>query len=209
MNCVVTSSGLTQLLDCLGRMSVPFQDLPPGQTSVNALADGYPVLVGEVNDLAYLVEDGGTAFGMCWGILARVARDLEALVIGTVYSASEDHCEFFAARGPQIVRAFWSNPRRTTRPYSQGTLLASEAATPLSTGDGIAAAMRDFRFPLWNDEERDLLPGERWVLWPGDLATLLESDELRERVNDHVRANPNPTYQPPVPKVRVRRIEQD
>jgi hypothetical protein len=207
MNFVVASCRLDQLLCCLGRLTTPFQELPPGRDAVNISVDGYPVLVGEFDGLAYLIEDGGTAFACCWGLLARAAQELEALVIGSVHDPTEEHCEFFVAQSSRIVRAFWSNPRRTTWPFSQGTPLASEAWTPLSASDGrgLMAALEGFGFPL-KDEARDLLPGERWVTWKGDLGALLEKDALGTLVNDHVRAFANPDYQPPVPRVRMYRV---
>jgi hypothetical protein len=167
-------------------------------------------LVGEVNLLSYLIEYAGTAFAHCWGLLARTARELNELVIGTEYDPSEEHCELFVAKGPDLVRAFWSNPRRTTRSYSVGAPLASEATCSLSApgGWGLTAALESFGFPLCHDDERDLLPGERWVTWKGDLQSLLDNDELGAAVNDHVRAYANPTYRPPEPVVRVRRADE-
>jgi hypothetical protein len=207
---VVSSSRLDQLLSTLGRLTVPFAELPPGLTAVNPRLHGDPVLAGEVNGLSYLIEDAGTAFAHCWGLLARTARELNEWVIGAVYDPSEAHCEFFAANGPNVIRAFWSNPRRTTHVYSVGVPLACETTFPLSAagGRGLAAALESFGFPLFHDEERDVLPGERWVTWKGDLQSLLSNDELGAAVNDHVRAYANPTYRPPEPVVRVRRADE-
>jgi hypothetical protein len=177
---------------------------------VNALVEGEPVLAGEINGVAYLIEDAGTYFAGCWSLLARSARELDALVIGSTYEAPEDHCEFFAARGPQVVRAFWNNSCRATRPFSQGEPLPSEAIEPLfaAGGRGLKAALEQFGFPLYNDKERDLLPGERWVLWKGDLAALMQTDEMREQINNHVRLFANPAYRPPIANVRVRKIDE-
>ena len=72
----------------------------------------------------------------------------------------------------------------------------------------MAAALESFGFPLFQDEERDLLPGERWIMWKGDLDSLLTNDELGAAVSDHVRAYANPTYRPPEPVVRVRRADE-
>ena len=209
MYCVIASCRLDRLLGWLGQQTTPFQELPPGRDAVNIDVDGYPVVVGEVDGLAYLIEDGGTAFACCWGLLARAAQELDALVIGSAHDIMEDHCELFVARGSEVVRAFWSNPRRTTKPFSRGIPLASEAGTPLSASDGcgLAAALETFGFPL-KDEERDLLPGERRVLWKGDLGALLEGDAMSSPVSAHVRAFANPDYQLPV-GVRVRRIGED
>jgi hypothetical protein len=210
MSVVVASSRLDQLLSTLGRLTTPFAELPPGLTAINVRLHGDPVLVGEVNGLSYLIEYAGTAFSECWGLLARTARELNELVIGAAYDPPEEHCEFFVANGPNVLRAFWSNPRRTTRAYSVGVPLASEAIFPLSTagGRGLAAALEGFGFPLFQDDERDVLPGERWVTWKGDLLSLLSNDELGAAVKDHVRAYANPTYRPPEPVVRVRRIDE-
>jgi hypothetical protein len=205
---VVAQCRLDLLLSLIGRLTVPFRELPPGQDAVNPHVDGEPVLVGEINGWAYLCENAATVFAISWGLLARVARELDALVIGTTFDPSEDHCQFFVTQGPAVVRAFWSNPYRTTRPYAQGDPLPSEAACPLSApgGAGLKAALQAFGFPPLDDEGTDLLPGERWVTWPGDSAALLQADELAEQVNNHVRAFLNPAYRWPEPVVRVRRL---
>jgi hypothetical protein len=207
MSFVVTSSRLDRLLTSLGQRTAPFEELPPGLTAISPRRDGEPVLVGEVDGLSYLIECAGTAFAHCWGLLAQTARELNGLVIGADYDPSEEHCQLFVAKKAEIVRAFWSNPRRTTRPYSVGTPFAFEATCSLSApgGRGLTAALESFGFPLCHDDERDLLPGERWVTWKGDVQALLENDELGAVVNDHVRSNGNPTYRPPEPVVRVRR----
>jgi hypothetical protein len=207
---VVASSPLDLLVECLGRLTVPFRELPEEQTAVNPRIDGYLLVAGEDNKLAYFIEDHGTIFASCWDLLARTARELDALVIGSLYEASEQHCEFFAARGPQMIRAFWSNPYRTTRPFSQGDPLPSEAVIPLSAagGRGLVAALKGFGFRLGEDADRDLLPGERRLLWKGDLAAVFEEDPWREPVNNHVRAFANPVYRPPEPIVRVRRMSR-
>jgi len=207
---VIASSRLDQLLSTLGQLTTPFEELPAGLTAVDPRVHGDPVLVGEFNGLSYLIEDAGTAFAHCWGLLARTARELNELVIGALYDPGEEQCEFIVVQGPDVVRAFWSNPRRTSRPYSVGTPLASEATCALSTagGRGLAAALESFGFPLFQNEERDLLPGERWVEWKGVLQSLLSNDELGAAVDDHVRAHANPAYRPPEPVVRVRRADK-
>jgi hypothetical protein len=209
VNFVVSSSRLDRVLTALGQQTTPFEELPPGSTAINPRHQGEPVLVGEINGLSYLIEVAGTAIAHCWGLLARTARELDAVVIGTVYDPAEEHCEFFVAKGPEVVRAFWSNSRRTTQAHSIGTALASEGSWALSTpgGRGLAAALESFGFPLFGGEERNLLPGERWVTWKGDLDSLLSQDELAARVNAHVRGYANPVYRPPEPVVRVRRID--
>ena len=73
---VVTSSRLDRLLTSLGPLTAPFEELPQGLTAVDPRLHGDPVLVGEVNGLSYLIEDAGTAFAHCWGLLARTAREL-------------------------------------------------------------------------------------------------------------------------------------
>ena len=72
---VVSSSRLDRLLTALGQLTTPFEELPPGLTAVNPRLHGDPVLVGEINGFSYLIEDAGTAFAHCWGLLARTARD--------------------------------------------------------------------------------------------------------------------------------------
>jgi hypothetical protein len=207
---VVASSPLDQLVGCLGRLTVPFRELPAEQTAVNIDVEGYPLVVGEDNKLAYFIEDHGTFFASCWDLLARTARELNTLVIGSVYEPPEEHCEFFVAQGPRTLRAFWSNPRRTTKPFSQGTPVPSEAPIPLSTpgGRGLVAALQGFGFGLGEDEDRDLLPGERRLLWKGDLAELFGGDPWREPIGNHVREFANPLYRPPEPIVRVRRMSE-
>src|SRR5262245_63981586 len=117
MYIVVSSSRLDRLLTCLGQLTTPFKELPPGLTAVIPRVHGDPVLVGEINGLSYLIEDAGTAFAHCWGLLARTARELNEMVIGALYEPMEEQCEFLVAKGPEVVRAFWCNSRRTTRPY--------------------------------------------------------------------------------------------
>jgi hypothetical protein len=207
MHQVVVAQGRSdELLAALGRLTSPFTELLPGQESINPLRDGEPVLVGDVHGLAYLFETGGTVFALCWGLLARLARTLDTLVIGSVYDPGEEHGEFFVARGPDVVRAYWSNPRRTTRLYALGAPLPCEADCPLSApgGAGMAVALRAFGFPLLDAPGTALLPGERWVTWQGRALELLEADEMVEAVNAHVRAFANPAYRWPEPRVRVR-----
>jgi hypothetical protein len=203
---VIAEGRPEQVLEVIGRLTVPFAELPPGRDTLRR-EDGDPVLVGTVNDLTYLSEEHGTVFAMCRGLLARVARALDSLVIGSSYDPGEEHCEFFVARGAEVVRVFWSNPRRTTRPYSQGPPLPCEAECPLSApgGAGLERALRAFGFAFPEPSATVLLPGERWVLWPGNSLKLLETDEMAAEVNDHVRAYWNPAYRWPEPKVRVRR----
>jgi hypothetical protein len=198
-------------LAVLGRLTSPFTELLPRQDSINPLRDGEPVLVGEVHGLAYLFETGGTVLALCWGLLARLARALDALVIGSVYDPGEEHGELFVVRGPDVVRAYWSNPRRATRPYALGAPLPCEADCPLFEpgGTGLEGALRSFGFPLLDASDTALLPGERWVTWQGRALELLEADEMAEAVNAHVRAFANPAYRWPEPRVRVRRTAEE
>jgi hypothetical protein len=204
---VVAQAQPEEVIEAIGRLTVPFAELPPGRDTL-LREDGDPVLVGAVNGLTYLSEEHGTVFAMCWGLLARVARALDALVIGSAYEPSEDHGELFVARGAEVVREFWCNPRRTTRPYSQGRPLPCEAECPLSApgGAGLVRAMRAFGFAFPEPSATALLPGERWVLWPGNSLELLEAAVKESAVNAHVRAYWDPAYRYPEPTVRVRRI---
>jgi hypothetical protein len=203
---VLAQCPLEELLAVIGRLTAPFTELPAGQDTFNPHVDGEPVLVGAVNGLSYLSEGAGTVFAVSWGFLARVARELDALVLGSAYDPNEEHCQLFVARGPEVVRAFWSNPRRTTRPYAQGSPLPCEANCPLSApgATGLGMALEAFGFPPADCKELDQIQGERWVGWHGDSRALLESDELAEQVNNHVRAFPRPGYRWPEPRVRVR-----
>jgi hypothetical protein len=207
---VVAQGRPEEVLEAIGRLTVPFAELPSGRNVTLRRQDGEPVLVGAVNGLTYLSEVYGTVFAMCGGLLARVARALDALVIGSAFDPGEEHCEFFVARGVEVVRVFWSNPRRTTRPYSQGRPLPCEAECPLSAagGVGLELALRAFGFSFPEPSATALLPGERWVTWPGNSLELMEADERAAAVNDHVRAYWNPAYSMPVPTVRVRRVEK-
>ncbi len=207
---VVARSPLAPFLAALGRRTEPFRELRAGQDSVNPRTDGEPVLVGEADGLAYLFDVYQTAFAHNWGLLARVAWDLDTLVLGCIHERGEEHTTFFAARGAQVLRAFWSNRNRTTRPYERGEPLPCEAACPLSApgGAGLAAALRAFGFARWDDPSPDLLPGERWVTWPGDVWRLVEDDDLGDEVKDHIRAFWNPAYREPEVVVRVRRIDE-
>jgi hypothetical protein len=208
---VIATCPLDDLLAAIGRLTVPFTELPPGTESIDRTADGCPVYVGEVNRLAYLVEPDRTLIAYCWGFLARVSREVNALVIGATYEPAEDHGEFFAADAGQVVRAFWNSPPKAIKPYSLSRPLPSEAVTPLSAsgGAGLAAALQAFGFPAINCRIGfDSLPGERCVAWKGDIVSLYERDEFHEPVKAHVRAYANPNYRPPECVVRVRRIDE-
>jgi hypothetical protein len=202
---LVAQTSVDRLLDVLGRLTVPFRELAPGRETFNPHVDGEPVLAGEVNGLAYLLEVGATCFAIDWGLLARLARELDALVIGMSRDRSEDHCEFFAARGPELVRAFWSNPRRATRPFSLGDPLPCEAACPLGApgGVGLTAAIEAFGFPLLDDDGFDRADGDRWLTWPGDSKTLMGANEFKERLDQHLRDFWNPDYRWPELALRV------
>jgi hypothetical protein len=203
---VVARSPLNGLLSAISRLTSPFHEVPPGQESINRHIDGEPILVGEVNGLSYLCEDHATVFALCWGLLTRVSRDLDSLVVGSSFDPMEEHCEFLMASKGELLRAFWSNPLRSTQHYELGQPLPCEAKSPLSAyrGAGLKAALRTFGFPLLDYERFD---ADRMVTWPGDSVALLEADEMSEPVNNHVRTFPNPAYRPPVPKVTVRRLE--
>src|SRR5687768_8529918 len=97
---IVARTSLDQLLAVVGRLTSPLVAVPPGRESVDALVDGEPIVVGEMEGLSYFLEDAGTVFGSCWGLLAKVACEIDALVIGSVFDPSEDHVQFFAASGP-------------------------------------------------------------------------------------------------------------
>jgi hypothetical protein len=207
---VVAQCPLDSLLAAIGRLTVPFAELPPGTEHIDRRVDGCPVYVGEVGGLAYLVEPDRTFLALCWGLLARVSREADALVIGVYYDRAEDHTEFFAARSGQVLRTFWNSPPKATRPYSVGEPLPSEAGTPLTSPDGVglAVALASFGFPPFDCRRGfDSLPGERCVAWKGDWAALYESDAFGDPVKEHVRAYANPSYRPPEPVVRVRRLE--
>jgi hypothetical protein len=161
---VVAQTPLNVVLDSLGRLTSPFMELTPGQLTIDRRRDGEPVLVGEIGDLAYLFDPFWAAsFATCWGLLARLARELGTKVMGSTYDPSEEHGEFFLARGSEVVRAFWSNPCRTTRPYSQGDPLPSEANHPLAEagGRGLTAALDALGFPVLELQDTDWRPGER------------------------------------------------
>src|SRR5437588_412759 len=191
---VLARSPLADLLSVLGGLCAPLKELPAGQETIDWRRDGDPILAGEADGLSYLFENYGTVFATCWGLLARAARQLDTLVVGSTYDPSEDHCELFVARGGDVVRAFWSNPRRATRPFAKGAPLACEAECPLSApgGAGLTAAVRSFGFSLLDSAGDALLPGEHWMLWKGDALSLLERDELAAWVGDHVRTFANP-----------------
>jgi hypothetical protein len=72
----------------------------------------------------------------------------------------------------------------------------------------LAAALESFGFPLFDGEERELLPGERWVTWKGDFDSLMRNDDLAGPVKDHIQKYANPDYRLPEPVVRVRRAER-
>lgn len=208
---VIAKCSLDNLLAAIGRLTAPFTELPPGTESINRNVDGCPVYVGEVNRLAYLVEPDRTLIASCWGFLARVSREVDALVFGAIYESWEDHCEFFAAHAGEVVRAFWNSPPKATRPYALGDPFPCEACIPLSAsgGAGLAAALQAFGFPPIDCRRGfDSLPGERCVAWKGDSIALYENDEFGEPVKAHVRAYANPNYRPPEAVVRVRWIDK-
>jgi hypothetical protein len=200
---VVARSPLAALLSAIGRLTSPFHDVPPGQESINPRIDGEPILVGEVNGLSYLCEDHGTVFALCWGLLTTVSRELDLLVIGSCFDPMEEQCELLVASNGDVVRAFWSNPMRTTQIYELGKPLPCEAKSPLSAygGVGLRTALRTFGFSLMDYDQFD---ADRMVTWRGDSLALLEADEMGKPVRDHVRAFANPAYRPPEPKVTVR-----
>jgi len=205
---VVAQCQLDRLLSEIGRVTLPFKEVPPDQETINPRVDGWPLLAGEVNGLSYLCEDHGTVFALCWGLLTWVSRELDSLVISSSFDPMEEHCQFFVASKSEIVRAFWSNPRRCTRPYSLGKSLPCETNSPLSArgGTGLKTALKAFGFPLLDYEQG--FDADRMVTWPGDSAALLEADEMGESLNNHVRAYPNPAYRPPVAKVTVRPLDK-
>ena len=207
---VIARCSSEKLLAVMGRLTAPFAALPPGRETVNLRVDGIPVVAGEIDGLAYLLENEATVFAYCWGLLERVAREVDALVLGAGFEADEEHGELFAANGQGMMRAWWRNPFRTTEPYSLGAPLPSEAAVPLSApaGRGLSAALREFGFPAGDfGQQLPEIQGERLMLWKGEPGALYETDDHRKPVNAHVRKFGNPAYRPPQAVVRVRRIE--
>jgi hypothetical protein len=205
---VVASLHLDDLLSTMARLTTPFAELAQGQESIDPQKDGEPVLIGQVGSLSYMLEYGGTTFAMAWGLLERMATETNSLVISAIHDPMEDQAEFFVARGRDILRAYWFNSKRTTRPFSLGTPLPTEESAPLSDphGRGFTAALKHFGFALMDHGKGfERSPGDRWVGWKGSALSILQGDGLREQVNAHVREFANPAYSPPVPKVRVRR----
>jgi hypothetical protein len=206
---VIAKCPLNELLAAIGQLTLPFTELPPGTQSVNRKLDGYPVYVGEVNGLAYLVEPDRTFIALCWGLLARVSREVDALVIGAHYDKVEDHCEFFAAQAGELVRAFWDSPPKASRPFELGNPLFSEIDTPFLAlaGAGLSEALQSFGFPPIDCLRGfDSLPGERCMAWKGTSVALCEVDEFRLPVYEHIRQYANLSNRPPEAVVRVRGI---
>ena len=203
---VISHRPLDRLLSVIGGLTAPFHELVPGQESINPHEDGEPIMVGEVNGVSYLLEDHGTAFAMCGDLLVRASRELESFVIGATFDPMEEHCEFFVANRGEMLRAFWSNPQRTVRPYSLGSPLPCETNASLSApgGAGLKAALRAFGFPLLDHAQG--FDADRWVTWKGNIQALLDGDEIVQQIRSHVRAFMNPLYQWPVPKMTVHRV---
>jgi len=131
---------------------------------------------------------------------------LGTLVVGAEYNPVEDQGELFVARGGELIRAFWRNPRVAISEFSIGNPLLSEGSTPLASpgGAGIVAAVRGFGFSLLDADETADIENGRWVGWKGELEAFLNTDEWRQRIHLHVDQHPNPTFRPPVPVVRLR-----
>ena len=85
MSFVVASSRLDELLSTLGRLTVPFDELPPGLTAINPRLHGDPVLVGAVNGLSYLIDVAGTAYSET--DLGAIPRGPTGVPVGTFVAA--------------------------------------------------------------------------------------------------------------------------
>jgi hypothetical protein len=190
-----------------GATGVPFRRLPPEQDAIDPAAEGEPLLAGYADGRSYLFDVGVAMLASLRGLQARLAAERDCLVVSAVYDDLEEQCEFFAARGREVLRVFWYNPRRTTRPYSVGEPLPTEASCPLASPGpaGLVAALRHFGCTRLDSRgEFERLPDDFIVAWQGDAMALTDRDELDQRIGQHIREHWRPDYQPPEFKVNVR-----
>src|SRR5262249_27205341 len=202
---VIAETGLNRFLVALENAAPGLRELREGQESVLPSEDGELILVGQAGPHCYLLDYSATPFADSWGLLGRLAAELNCLVVATAHDPSEEQAEFVAARGGQTLRAYWQNPERTTAPYSEGQALASEEAVPLGAagGAGLCAALRCLGFQQMDHAEGfTRTPGDRWLTWGGDPLAVMDRYGSKA-ISDHVRAHMNPSYRWPTPKVRV------
>jgi hypothetical protein len=205
---IVSDLPISRLLEAFHRKTaIPFVRVPSDQRSIDRSA-GHPLIAGETGGRSYLVDLSAAILATMWSKLEDIASDYDCLIVSTSHDRIEGQCELFAALGSNVLRMFWSNAKRTTKEYSIGDLLASEAISPLSNpdGSGLTGALRSFNF-----HQMDYaigfkrVPGDFVVLWAGDPFELLKCDDTHQQINNHVRKCSNANYQPPVASVRVNR----
>ena len=207
---IISNLPINQLLDAIhDATGVPFVRVPADQKSIDRGA-GTPLLAGETDGRSYLVDLSAAMIANMRSHLSKIASDFDCLIVAASYDPMESQCEFFAAQSDRVLRMFWHNAKRTTKDYSVGEPLVSELDAPLpsSDGSGLTAALQAFDFHLM-DYAKGFQggPGDFVVTWAGDELELLKHDALNQQIDDHVRQNPNPNYDTPVPHAQVRSMD--
>lgn len=207
---IISDLPINQLLDAIhAATGTPFVRVPDDQKSIERDA-GDPLVAGEADGHSYLVDLSAAMIANMRSHLWKIASDFDCLIVASSYDRLESQCEFFATQNDKLLRLFWHNAKRTTKDYSVGEPLASESVVPLSNpdGSGLTAALRSFDFHQMDYAKGfRRVSGDFVVTWAGDVLELLKHDTLNQQINEHVRQNPNPNYNAPLPQVNVRPMD--
>jgi hypothetical protein len=155
------------------------------ERSLQQTSDAEGCYLGQTADTAYLYDGSLTlVMAMSPDFIVNLSGELDALVCALGFETVSGTCWLVAARKGELVRFFdWSTA--LTEPLSLGEPLASEAARPLTTTQGLYAAVAsmglsfDKNWPSAHKLQLDV---------PEDLDALQDEQsplELRTRARDH------------------------
>jgi hypothetical protein len=177
--------------------------------------EGWWLAAGEYAGRAYVLDPSWLLASAEPDLIAGLAAESGALVIGAGAETVSGSYYLVAARGRQVLRHFYGCRASLAVPYSAGEPLPTEAGQPLDgdlNGDGLYAALGQFGFdPLaWQDGQYDdAHPGyRRLLLYTADnflLGATTPSGPLAQAVADHERQYTLPPERRSQPRVVVSR----
>lgn len=174
--------------------------------------DGWWLAAGEYAGRAYVFDTSWLLSGAEPDLIAGLAAESGALVIGCGAETVSGSYYLVAARGRRMLRHFYGCRASLAVPYSEGEPFPTEAQRPIDgdlNGDGLFAALGQFGFdPLaWQDGQYDdAHPGyRRLVVYTADdfPPGAPPRGPLAQAVAEHERLHTLPPERRPLPRVVV------
>ena len=167
--------------------------------------EGWDVVAGDLDGRGYLLDPSYLLSGMEPDLLAGIAAATDKLVIGCCAETVSGSFCCLVARGSEVLRHYYHCHSALDAPYSFGTPLPTEGASPLEhiNGDGFLALQRHFGFDYERWSKTGPMRRITWTpQWLRDQAPS-PSGPLADAVKQHDQAHQLKREERPSIKLRM------